>query len=127
MKKVTALALLLGCLIAFGACDEVVAENTDESTNESTNAQTNVNAESEITTPYFCGKVLEIYEDQCLMEITDGGNHRLVVGDRLLVNYHVEGAPEISVGDHLRVVFDGKIALSYPGQILNVFEIRKIG
>jgi hypothetical protein len=47
------------------------------------------------------------------------------VGEKLIVNTNVENCPAYKAGDHLTVVFDGKVALSYPGQVLNVFQIIK--
>ena len=75
--------------------------------------------------PYFTGKVLEIYENSCLVEVTDTGNGNFYLGERIIVNTNIEGAPKYTVGDHLRISFDGKVALSYPGQVLNVYSVVK--
>ena len=79
----------------------------------------------DILNPYFTGKVIEKYETACLLEVTDTGNGNFFVGETLIVNTNIEKCPDYEVGDHLTVVFDGKVALSYPGQILNVFQISK--
>lgn len=82
--------------------------------------------EFDILNPYFTGKVLEKFETSCLMEVTDMGNTGFAVGEKLIVNTDVPGCPEYKVGDQLRISFDGKVALSYPGQILNVYLVSKV-
>ena len=90
------------CILALAACTDVQAES-----------------------PYFTGKVLEKDEDRCLLEVTDTGNGNFFVGETLFVNTDIPNCPDYEVGDHLTVYFDGKVALSYPGQIFNVSAIRK--
>lgn len=75
--------------------------------------------------PYFTGKVLEKSENRCLVEVTDTGNGNFFVGEILSVNTAISNRPDFEVGDFITVVFDGKVALSYPAQVLSVHEIRK--
>ena len=79
----------------------------------------------DILNPYFTGRVIEKYENNCLLEVTDIGNGNFFVGERLIVTTDIENCPDYEPGDCLTVVFDGKVALSYPGQVLNVFQISK--
>jgi hypothetical protein len=73
--------------------------------------------------PYFVGKVLEKYEKGCLLEITDQGNRFMDTGTVVTVNTDLDGCPEYSVGDYLRVEFDGTVAETYPPQIIKVIAI----
>ena len=73
--------------------------------------------------PYFVGKVLEKYEKGCLLEITDQGNQFMETGTMVTVNTDLDGCPEYSAGDYLRVEFDGTVAETYPLQIFKVIAI----
>ena len=81
---------------------------------------------SDILNPYFTGKVIEIYEKGCLLEVNDIGNGNFAVGDKVQVNTDILSCPEYTVGDFLRISFDGKVAQSYPPQITKVFMVSKI-
>lgn len=72
---------------------------------------------------YFKGKVIEKYENNCLVEVTDNGNQRFMLSDKVVVKTDIEGCPDYAVGDYLKIEFDGMVAESYPMQILNVFSI----
>ena len=80
----------------------------------------------DILNPYFTGKVIEIYEKGCLLEVTDIGNGHFTIGDKVQVNTNISTCPEYYVGDFLRISFDGKIAESYPPQINKVFIVSKM-
>ena len=110
MKKVALLLCAALCLFTLCACHS--QEDTPE---------------FDILNPYFTGKVIEKTDNGCLMEVTDVGNTGFAVGERLLVNTAISGSPAYDVGDCLKISFDGKVALSYPGQILNVFLVSKVG
>ncbi|MBQ5591957.1 MAG: hypothetical protein IIU80_03345 [Clostridia bacterium] len=71
----------------------------------------------------FKGKVIEKYENNCLVEVTDNGNQHFMLSDRVIVKTDIEGCPNYTVGDYLKIEFDGIVAESYPLQILNVFSI----
>ena len=49
-----------------------------------------------------------------------------VLGDKVVVNTDVLNCPSFDVDDYLRISFDGKMALSYPPQVLCVYSIKKI-
>ncbi len=103
MKRYLALLLTLFCVVALVACNTV--EDAEQA--------------------YFVGKVIEKYEASCLLEVTNNGNQYFASGDAVVVNTNVEGCPDYSVGDFLRVGFDGTVAESYPLQIPKVFSIDK--
>lgn len=109
MKKTISLLLVLFCITALmTACQ---AEPSDGNS---------------VDQYYFSGKVIETYEKSCLIEVTDTGNQSFNLGLCLIVHTNVENCPEYNEGDHLRIVFDGMVAESYPPQILRVFEITVI-
>ena len=109
MKKIGLLLCALLCICTLCAC------NMQEKA-----------PEFDASNPYFTGRVIEKNEIGCLMEVTDMGNTGFAVGEKLNVNTNISGCPEYAAGDHLRISFDGKVALSYPGQILNVFVVSKV-
>ena len=71
----------------------------------------------------FEGVVIEKYKGGCLIEVTDNGNQHFMLSDRVIVKTDIEGCPNYTVGDYLKIEFDGIVAESYPLQILNVFSI----
>ncbi len=103
MKKIVTLLLSLVCLIALVAC----------------------NAKDDKEKVYFVGKVIEVYEGRCLLEVTNNGNQGIASGDVVVVNTSIENCPTYAVGDFLRIECDGTMALSYPPQILRVYDIDK--
>ena len=107
MKKILLIGAVLVCLAILVACNQEPTELDTEN-------------------PYFTGKVVGIEEDgRCLMEVTNVGNGNFYVGERIIVNTNVKDCPKYAVGDHLRISFDGKVALSLPGQVLNVYSVVK--
>lgn len=74
---------------------------------------------------YFVGKVLEKYEKSCLLLVTDFGNQRFMVSDKVVVNTDIEECPDYATDDYLRIEFDGVLAESYPPQALGVFSVKK--
>lgn len=77
------------------------------------------------TQTYFIGQVLEIYENSCLVAVTDSGSSYITVGTEVFVPTDIEGSPELTAGDHIKVVFDGMVAETYPLQIFTVFSVDK--
>jgi hypothetical protein len=106
MKKILLACLAAVCVLAICACQKTPDELDTEN-------------------PYFTGKVLEMEERGCLMEVTHTGNGNFYVGEKIIVNTNIKGCPKFAVGDHLRISFDGKVALSLPGQVLNVYSVVK--
>lgn len=111
MKILIPILLVSVCLIAVCACQKNAAE------------QPELQESLDTDNPYFTGKVIDIVDKGCLMEVTDPGNGTFPIGEKIIVNTNIKGCPEYAVGDHLRISFDGKVALSYPGQVLNVFSV----
>ena len=98
MKKLAVWLLSLICLFALISCGAKKEKN-------------------DVLNPYFTGKVLEIYENSCLVEVTDTGNGNFFVGEKVVVHTDASNSPEYAVDDSLTISFDGKVALSYPPQI----------
>ena len=109
MKQLISVLLIAVCLFSVCACKK----------------QPTTPAELDTENPYFTGKVLEMEERGCLMEVTHTGNGNFYVGEKIIVNTNIKGCPKFAVGDHLRISFDGKVALSLPGQVLNVYSVVK--
>lgn len=86
---------------------------------------TELDDKDNIAKAYFYGRVVEIYEGSCLLTVTDTGNQQFAVGHKVVLHTLSVDCPEYAVGDYLRVVFDGRIAESFPPQIFGPIEIRK--
>lgn len=59
---------------------------------------------------YFCGTVLAVYESSVLVECTDSGSGAVSAGSEASVSMDVvaaDGAPELTMGDAVKVVFSG--------------------
>ena len=112
MKKCLALLLTLVLLVTLVAC-----QNNDK--------ENNGNEGNDILNPYFTGKVVDVYEKGCLLEVTDKGNWNFSIGDKVEIHTDIENCPEYSVNDYLRISFDGLVAESYPPQINGVTIISK--
>lgn len=106
MKKLAVWLLCFICLFTLMACQEK-EEGKD------------------ILNPYFTGKVIGIYENSCLVEVTDTGNGNFFVGEKVVVHTDISNCPEYAVEDSLTISFDGKVALSYPPQIFGATIISK--
>ena len=78
-----------------------------------------------INQAYFRGKVIEKYEKSCLLEVVDTGNQSIALGDKIVVKMDIDKCPQYEVGDYLRIVYGGEMALSYPPQIFDVYAIHK--
>ena len=113
MKKCLALLLTLVCLFSLVACQN--GSNEGNKGNEG----------NDILNPYFTGKVVEVYEGGCLLEVTDKGNWNFSIGDKVEVHTDIENCPEYSTDDYLTISFDGIVAESYPPQIMGVTIVSK--
>lgn len=72
---------------------------------------------------FFVGKVTDINAKGFLVEVTNADGGAFFVGEPVQVNADLSKYPSYDVGDHLKITFDGKVALSYPPQVTSVFEI----
>ena len=107
MKRITVLLLALACVLTLIACSNAGEGDLDTSK------------------PFFGGRVIEKYESTCLVEVTDTGNGHFSLGERVVVSTNVDKCPDFEAGDYLRISFDGKVAYSYPPQVLSVYAIVK--
>ena len=112
MKRFLPMLMALLCLAMLVACqtdDNVVSDDDGR----------------DLLNPYFTGKVLEVYEKGCLLEVTDIGNGNFWIGNKVMVHTDISNSPAYDVGDFLRISFDGKVAESYPPQVTTVFIVSK--
>lgn len=115
MKKRLVAGSLLVCLLALAGCGQRICYSEDV-----TCYAGDANGQE-----YFNAKVLEISENAALVEPLEGEDV-LRSGDRLWVSTEVvsaSGTPALAVGDEIRVVYDGMIAETDPGQVNRVFAI----
>ena len=105
MKRITVLLLSIVCVLVLVACSGAGDDDFDTSK------------------PFFGGRVIEKYETTCLMEVTDMGNGHFSLGERVVVATNIDRCPDFDAGDYLRISFDGKVAYSYPPQVLSVQAI----
>lgn len=74
--------------------------------------------------PSFVGIVKEVSADYITVQVTH--SEHVAVGDLFQVNRNTQGTSDTrayQVGDQVQVIFDGKVAASYPGKILTVYHI----
>ena len=107
MRKLLLLIFVFLCFTSITAC---------KSNNGTTDADT----------PYFTGKVIELYDKNCFIEVTDTGNGNFETGTTVQVHTNISGCPSFDIGDYLTIYFDGKVAYSYPPQLTNVIKISKL-
>ena len=119
MKRIAVFFLALLCILVFASCKAEDNSGGAQTENEAEYENENKN-EYEY---YFSGKVVEVYEDSCLLEVTDTGNGNFTLNDKIIVNTNIDKCPKYDAGDVLTVSFDGKVALSYPAQVLCVYSI----
>ena len=110
MKKIRSLLLVFICFVMLVSCSSGFFEQTQNNAKPA----------------YFIGRVVEKYERGCMVEVTDEGNYgQLAIGSPVQVTTSIQNCPEYEVGDHIKIVFDGTVAESYPPQILHVLVIEK--
>lgn len=91
---------------------------------ESDSEDNNGNDDSQ--NPYFVANVMEINEKGLFVKVTDTGNGSFAPGEMVQVNIDFSRFPQYSIGDNLRITFDGKVAMSYPPQVTSVTQISKV-
>lgn len=103
MKKILCMLITLTVLFSFAAC----------------NGKTN-------DTATFQAIILEIQDSYYLVEPVEGSTE-LNSADKITVPMaSMNDLPEPEVGDILEIVYDGRIAESYPAQIIHVYSIRVV-
>ena len=76
--------------------------------------------------PYVIeGEVLAVSKGSITIKTELYGGSGIVVSTRFVEGYgHKSDVDNIKVGDFVRVLYDGKVAESYPPQILTVYSIN---
>ena len=109
MKKITAIIMLLTCLMTLTAC------------RNSGQFPDNGNA-------YFIAKVSELRGNTMLVEVTDKGNCGIQVGDPISISTEkivgvIASDPKTVTNNYLRIEFDGNIMETYPLRLGEIFRI----
>ncbi len=112
MKKLLAAITAVMCLAAVSGCGEQQSSQQPEF-----GVNIDYDYEAEMT-----GTVTNVWSGTCEIETAEGVPYHVSLTDR-------DGKPCTvpAVGDQITVYYDGKIAESFPAQILSVYEIRVIG
>lgn len=79
--------------------------------------------------PYFVAEVTEVGKSYAILEVTDTGNCGISVGSEVSVNpkAHLgDDAPELAVGDTVKVEFSGEVQEIYPLSLTNIYAIDKL-
>lgn len=108
MKRVWLRLMFLSILFVFVACKQEKEEAKEEA--------------------YFHAIILEIQEQSILVQPLEG-EEELQSADLISVSKNVkseEEVPDLKIGDQVKVVYDGRIAESYPAQIHQVYGIYRI-
>ena len=74
----------------------------------------------------FTGRVIEKYDGSCLLELVESEESYLLTMDVVVVHIEEEKNLEYSVGDCLRIEFNGVVAESYPPQIFKVLSVELV-
>lgn len=109
MKKLTAIIIVLTCLLTLAAC------NKESTIPKSGN-------------PFFIAKVCKVNEITMLIEVTDKGNCSVQIGDPITISTEkIDGVlasdPTTVTNNYLRIEFDGNIMETYPLQLGEIFRI----
>lgn len=110
---------------------DVVAETSVDVTTSSELKVTTTNAVTEMTTQSYTmtepagltfeAKVVEVLENSLLIEVTEKGSSLLSTGTEAYIS--VDDGNAYSVGDELKITFDGVVQETYPVKIPNVLGI----
>ncbi len=104
MKKILSLVLAFVFIISFSSCKTV-----DKMQN--------------INKPHFTAKVIEKYDNSCLVEVTSNEDSYPTTGEKVVVSTNIDDCPQYEVGDLIKIVYNGEIAESYPLQIHHVYSV----
>lgn len=88
----------------------------------------NKNADNSDGQDYFNGIVTEMNENSFLVKPVEG---EAILNSADLISVPMkldsnESLPDIKVGDEVRIAYDGKVAESYPAQLITVYGISVI-
>lgn len=110
MKKILSLVMVLACVLILTACNNEPNEDLSDENGQQ----------------YFNATVLEINDGLVKVECTEPFNSSISVGEEISVPTDVvaaSGAPELSINDDIRVVFNGSTIETDPLRIGIVFAI----
>lgn len=111
MKKMLSFVMVLACILTWIGCSREPNEDLSDANGRQA---------------YFNATVLELSNGAVKVECTEPFDSGILIGEELSVSTDVvaaSGAPELAIGDDIRVVFDGDVMESYPLQIGTVFAI----
>ena len=75
---------------------------------------------------YFTAEAVKENESTYLIEVTDGENSGITVGEQAVIGMDAisqAGCPELKEGDLIRVVFDGNVMETAPLQLGEIYSI----
>ena len=110
MRKWIILVFALICVLGLCACNskkDVIFDDTEV---------------------FFVGKVVEVYDNYLLVEVTDKGNSSFSVGTSVEVSTNVtsaDGCPNIITGEYIRIGYNGVVLEKIPPVLGEVFRIDK--
>ncbi len=110
MRRLLSLLFVLVCMMTLFGCGKEPGEGL-------------VNEKGQV---YFNAIVLEANEGSVKVKCTEAFASGISVDEEVSVSTNVvasKGAPEMTVGDKIRVVFNGEIMESYPLKLGTVFAI----
>ena len=104
--------------------DDITDDSTDNSTDDGAVSVGGSVDGSNRENPSFRGVVIEKGVDVCLLKITDEDDPMFPKDSTVTVHAVFDNFPQFDIGDEIEVVFDGKVALSYPPQVFSVSSIK---
>lgn len=110
MKRLLSLLFVLVCMMTLFGCGKEPGEGLVDEKGQA----------------YFNAIVLESNEGSVKVKCTEAFDSGISVDEEFSVSTNViasKGAPEMTVGDKIRVVFNGEIMESYPLKLGTVFAI----
>ena len=121
VRNVLLILMVIVCLATLAGCKGQVAQLPETEPSETEKQEVTMQE------PYFIGKVLEKFDESCLMEVTEAGSGLVAVGQEVVVHINTTDCPDFAAGDILAVSFDGKMTCSLPPQVVGVAIIKDNG
>lgn len=121
-KKIIAALAATAC-VAFAVCTAALLLLPDEESESGLPRYNEGEHHYETPTVYFEGEILEVGETQVLVA-PDPDTSDMMAFDRVLVNTTLidgERVEGLAVGQRVGILFDGKVAMSLPAQVLAVY------
>ena len=121
-RRLTAVLAAVAC-VAFAACTAALLLLPDEESKSTLPLFDESEHQYETPTVYFEGEILEIGETQVLIA-PDPNTNNVMAFDRVLVNTTLINGEQVhglTPGQRVGILFDGKVAMSLPAQVLAVY------